>query len=744
MKNLRKVSIILLLAMLLSCFAACNKADDITNETPTTEAPTTANKEENTTETPTTEAPTTEAPTTEEPTTEEPTTEEPTTEEPTTEEPTTDNGDDPWAEYQTISIAEALEICDRYSSGSASTERYYIVGTIKTISRAEFGEMTITDGTDELYVYGSYGADGVKRYSELDEKPYKGDKVLLYCTLQNYNGSTKQAKSAWIIDFIPADKADIDESQYTKSTIADARETPVGTKLSVTGVVAAITYATGKVPSGVYLVDGTQSIYIYSNDIAQRVKVGNTITVLGTRDNWILADEVNNANKFGYTGCCQLTDAYLVSNDGGNTAFDKSWITETTVKDILETPVTENITTTIYKVTALIDVQKHEGQGFTNYYFFDLDGKTGTYTYTQCNGSDFAWLEQFDGKICTVYISALNAKSTASDCYFRFPPIHVEDNNYTYDTTKAPEFVVKYHGVDQFMDIYTGDPALELNSVIDSKLLGFSGATLSYSSSNTNVVYFTVEDGKTIMHCGENGKATITITGAYNGGEYSTTLEITVKAPDEYNSVDVSTAIQAAVGTEVTVRGIVGPGITNKSGFYLIDETGVIAIQCDASQFAGLQIGHEVVIRGIVDITKEGAGQLNIKDAVILANYYGNNEYSTESFIKDKTIDEIKNVTDSAEATLNVYVVTATVTKNSSTHGSYTNVTFNVGSVLLYSSGAAQYSWLEAFFADGETSATLTVELALCDWNAKGLKGCVLSVITDNGKVYNQSGFLAN
>ena len=244
--------------------------------------------------------------------------------------------------------------------------------------------------------------------------------VLLYCTLQNFNGNTRQAKSAWIIDFIPADKV-VDESEYTKVSIADARNATVGAKLSVTGVVAAITYANGMIPSGVYLVDGTESIYVYSNDVAQRVAVGNTITVIGVRDNWILSTEATNAAKFGYKGCCQISDANLVSNDNGNSDFNKTWIPTSTVKEIIETPVTENITSTIFKVNAL--VKKVPGNGFVNYYFFDIDGETGAYTYTQCNGSDFAWLDAFDGKICTVYLSALNAKSTATDCYFRFVPV---------------------------------------------------------------------------------------------------------------------------------------------------------------------------------------------------------------------------------------------------------------------------------------------------------------------------------
>ena len=150
-----------------------------------------------------------------------------------------------------------------------------------------------------------------------------------------------------------------------------------------------------------------------------------------------------NAKLYGYKGACQLEDPILISNDKGNHEFDKSWIQETTVKEILDTPVSENITTMLYKVTAVIN--KAEGKGFVNYYINDLDGQTGTYTYTQCSGSDFAWLDKFDGKICNVYVMALNAKSSSSGCIFRFLPVQVEEiKDYVFDMNKAAQFALDY------------------------------------------------------------------------------------------------------------------------------------------------------------------------------------------------------------------------------------------------------------------------------------------------------------
>ena len=670
-----------------------------------------------------------------------------TTTTPTTTTPTTTQKPDPkpdptWDElYEIITIAEALEIA-KEAGFDGTADRYYIRGKIDTISNVSYGEMTISDETGSIYVYGTYSYDGELRFPEIDETPVKGDEVLLHCVLSTYNDEP-QVKNARLIDFKPADKEDIDASKYTEMTIAEAREADLGALVKVTGVVARITYANGMKPAGIYLVDGTNSIYVYDGDIAGQVKIGNEITVLGSKDMWILDTETNNAQKFGYEGCCQISDATLYENDKAENEIDFTWCEEKSVKDILETPVTENVTTTIYKTTAL--VKKVPGNGFVNYYFFDLDGATGTYTYTQCNGNDFAWLDEFDGKICTVYLSPMNAKSTATDCYFRFLPVAVYDEGFVFDVAKAPQHVVEYYGVGQFLPEYTGNPLAELSTSVSSPLLGFDNVELSYTSDNENVVYFTTETpGTVVLNCKGKGTANVTITATHNGNSYSETVSITVSASEEIEADKVIDAIRAENNTSVTVVGIVGPSLVNQTGFYLIDETGAIAVRVNASAFEGLEIGQKIVVTGTRSITKDGGGQICIDNAEIVANYYGKVDYSTESFIKNMTIEEIKAIQDSPEATTNVFVVTAVVQKTSKQQGSYTNVTFNVGGILLYTGSAKQYSWIESFFAEGETEATLTIELALCDWNAKGLKGCILSVITEDGKVYNELNFTTN
>ncbi|MBQ9748971.1 MAG: hypothetical protein IJV87_00135 [Clostridia bacterium] len=646
----------------------------------------------------------------------------------TTEEETTVG-----EEIKIITIAEALELCGE--PGNVTEDRYYIRATIKTISNAEYGSMVIYDATGEIEVYGTYSADGILRYSELDEKPYKGDEVLLYCILQNYNG-TKEVKNARLIEFV-SNQGNADVSEYTSATIAEARDAAEGAKLKVSGIVARITYANGMKPNGFILVNGADSIYVYDGDAAARVAIGNKVEIAASKTYWILDSEQNNAAVHGYKGCNQLEGVTLISNDEGNNEWISNSLPTATVKELMDNPVTNDITTQVYKVTAL--VKKAPGNGFVNYYIDDLDEKTGSYTYTQCNGSDFGWLDEFDGKICTVYLVVLNAKSSAAGCVYRFLPVAVIYENYSFNKDNTAEFAVKYHGIDQFEAKYTGNPALELVTSVSSELLGFENATLTYTSSDESVIQFTTADGKTTMNCLASGTATITIKGAWDGKEYSETVTVTVDIPtEEIPSITVDEAIDAELGTEVTVKGIVASSVANQpAGFYLIDESGVIAVRTDAETIAKLHVGDEIIIKGTRALSKDTDGQICIDNAELIINYYGNHAYSTNSFITGKTLADVMALNGDVSHTTEVYVITATVSRVSGGYSTNTYVVDGDLEFMLYAGSAGQYAWLESYVGQ-----TLTIELAVCDWNNKGNKGCILSVTTADGtQIFNEVNF---
>ena len=590
--------------------------------------------------------------------------------------------------------------------------------------------MIVYDATGEISVYGTYSSDGELKYSELDDQPVKGDEVLLHCILQNYNG-TKEVKNARLISFV-SNQGNIDLSSYKSATVAEAREASEGENLRVSGIVARVTYANGMKPNGFILVDGADSIYVFDGDAAARVEIGNKVEIAASKTYWILDTEQSNAAAHGYKGCNQLTDVTLISNDKGNNDWIDADFPVNTVKNIIDNDVSNDITTQIYKVTALVN--KRPGSGFVNYYINDLDETTGSYTYTQCNGGDFSWLDQFDGKICTVYLVALNAKSSVSGCVYRFLPVAVVDEGFTFDLNDSAEHAVTYYGVPQFAESYTGNPALELVTSVSSNLLGFENATLTYSSSDESVIAITTEDGKTVMNCLASGTATITVTGSYNGKTFSANATVTVDIPtEELPSITVAEAIASEVGEVVTVKGIVGPSLVNQSGFYLIDESGVIAVVLPEDEIAKVQLGNEVILKGTRAIRlKDGAsvfGQTNLDACEIIVNNYGSHEYSTASFIEGKTAQDFYALNANEDHGTEVYVLTVKIEVVETAY--YTNINLISGStkIGLYCSSASQYNWLKAYAGE-----EITVEVAPCNWNAKGYyRGCVLAVRNEDG-----------
>jgi hypothetical protein len=328
-------------------------------------------------------------------------------------------------------------------------------------------------------------------------------------------------------------------------------------------------------------------------------------------------------------------------------------------------------------------------------------------------------------------------------------PVAISDDGYVFDTANAAQFAVEYYGVDQIESLYTGDPALALNTSVSSELLGFEGATLSYESDNTDVVYFEETADGIVMHCGAEGTATVTVTGTYGENTYSETVTVNVELPVTYEYITVAEAIEADIDSDVVVKGIVGPSVVNKNGFYLFGEDGsVISVLVNTTdEFVGLEIGHEVILKGmreryIKDDTKTITGQTCIVNAEILVNNYGSHAYSTEKFVTDKTLADMYNLDPTVDYSTSVFVVTATIEVVSTAYYTNLNVVWTDENGTktefgLYCSGAAQYSWLNEF-----ANKEVVLEIAACNWNdKKQWKGCVLAVRTEDGKVFNTLNF---
>ena len=557
-----------------------------------------------------------------------------------------------------------------------------------------------------------------------------------------YNGKP-EIYMGYLQSFVDTPEEEFDITGYTEMSIQQAREAIDESKLIVSGTVAKITYAFGMVPNGFYLINNNSSIYVYGQDVAGSVNVGNDVKVAATKDYYILADETNNASKHGYKGSNQLAEATILENDKANNNIDLSFAQEKTIKEIMDNPVSNDITTNIYKVNAL--VKKVVGTGFTNYYFNDIDGYTGSYAYSQCSGSDFAWLDEFHNKICTVYLSPINCKSTPSESFYRFIPIKVSYDNYTFDVAKAPEFALNYYALEQFKSNYEADPTLEVVTKVSSDLLGLSDISVSYSSSNTDVVENS--NDKLVMHTNNEGNATVSVTATYQSYTLTKTVEITVQKPITYETITIAQAIAASDGTEVTVRGIVTSSLVNKSGFYISDDTGIIAVQCTADELAKIEIGNEVIIKGVRAHNKKETsttivGQSNIKDAEVLVNLYGQHQYNTSSYDDTKSFADLYALDKNVDYSTTPFIVNGILKLESTAY--YTKLAFvsedGKTTLTLYMSGAGQYSTFADYY-----NQVCTFEVIPCNWNDKNFWAfCIISLVTEDGKIINDLNFKTN
>ena len=76
--------------------------------------------------------------------------------------------------------------------------KYYITGKITSIENTQYGNLYISDGENEFYVYGIYSADGSVRYDAMDPQPLAGDTITVYGVIGYYNSTTIEMKDGWV------------------------------------------------------------------------------------------------------------------------------------------------------------------------------------------------------------------------------------------------------------------------------------------------------------------------------------------------------------------------------------------------------------------------------------------------------------------------------------------------------------------------------------------------------------------
>ena len=141
-------------------------------------------------------------------------------ENPGTDTPGTDTPSTPSTPAgDTLTITEAIALGASKESNTYTTEKYYVTGVIKSIYNTQYGNMYITDGTNEFCIYGTYTADGATRFDAMTNQPKVGDTVTIYGIVGQYNG-TPQIKNGWITSIVAG------EGGSTETPGTEAPSTP--------------------------------------------------------------------------------------------------------------------------------------------------------------------------------------------------------------------------------------------------------------------------------------------------------------------------------------------------------------------------------------------------------------------------------------------------------------------------------------------------------------------------------------
>ena len=213
---------------------------------------------------------------------------------------------------------------------------------------------------------------------------------------------------------------------------------------------------------------------------------------------------------------------------------------------------------------------------------------------------------------------------------------------------------------------------------------------------------------------------------------------------ETYKINNVKEAIKKENDYELYVKGIVGPSLSRELGFYIIDEGGSIAcLVSNKEEMNKITIGDEVVLKGkrktYTDSSNSSiSGQAVIENVNIEENRHGNHEYSTNSFINDKSLKDVTSFFMYIDHTTEIYTLKATIGYEESGNYAYYDIIQREYRVQLYSDGNKdEYSFLYPY-----RNTEVEMEIAICNFELKNYyKAICLSITVDNNKIYNTYNF---
>lgn len=515
------------------------------------------------------------------------------------------------------------------------------------------------------------------------------------------NGSTGYK----VYDFVVAAKG--------FDTIKAVKEFKEGQEVYLKAVVAFVVYGTTKnIPVGFYLYDHTDAIYVYSYDFAEVVEAGDEVVLEGNFTSYIDESSASSAAYAGYTGARQVVPTSCEVVSKGN-ELPTEFIEETSIAALCDIPVSENITSNVYKVVAKIN--RSQGNGFVNYYFNDLNGVDSYYAYTTANGADLEWLNVYDGQVRECIIAIQNCKLSASGNFWRIVPLQILDEVEVSDETYAEyaldrlemQFASHYSAVCNF-DVVAVEELLE-------------GSKVSYTSLSEGCVITAVEEGYNVEldFSTDEVEMNVVITLEYNGVTYNREVSFTCKSErPTFDTISIEESRLVAKGEKVLIEGyIIGflymKGASTPAGFELIDETSSTAVFISTevtseTDINKLKVGEYVVVEGYSDLYQprddyKHAGSIRLNNAEVLYHDWMEHEIPSE-WIEEKSMKDLVQNPSTNNISNKVYKTTMYVEKSTGNYSNYYIHDINDPSLsmIVYSqnstsSGPGEYAWLEQY-----------------------------------------------
>lgn len=529
------------------------------------------------------------------------------------------------------------------------------------------------------------------------------------------------------------------------TNISAIRNLDNNTEVVITGVVSSFVYTGQSTPyiTGMYVTDSTGCIYVYGENQAKSVSLYSTITVRGTKTYYIPETDTGSASAVNYRGALQLTSPVIFETDADIADIPETAITESdTLMTISDIPLSTDITGNLYRLEGRI--RRVPGSGFVNYYLEDLNRIDSFLVYTQCNGKDFEYLDEYDGKAVSILVNVILGKPGVNAWRI-------------YPTTQVEEIVVTdeqeldyglYRAQLDIPDSFSEDVTITFNKV-DAIL---PDMTRSIVSSHPNIAITENEDDFSISITIDSEyqiNTNVTITVSYKGLEDSVFKPIGLVWKPAYEAITLAEARGEPDGSEVTIEAIVArfvfkSGSNIPMGAFIIDDTGSLFIYNDSNHMSSLltvQEGNLIAATGTINhyisdsntakaAANNYSGDFQLENITLIHNDNGYHSVLSDA-IEETTVQAITQTTGSTNLSGTIFEVTGVITKTVSPYYStyYVKDTTQTYSLNVYSQkNGSEFGWLDDYL-DTEVTLYLGIQNAKLSDTSLSWRVCPIAIL---------------